>query len=48
MGQVIADDVKRKVEKLASVEEAVVELVFDPPWNPGLMSEGARLATGMM
>ena len=48
MGQVIADDVKRKVEKLASVEEAAVELVFDPPWSPALMSEAARLATGMM
>ena len=48
MGQVIADDVKRKVEKLASVEEAAVELVFAPPWSPALMSEAARLATGMM
>lgn len=48
MGQVIADDVKRKVEKLSAVSETVVELVFDPPWNPGLMSEAARLMTGMM
>ena len=48
MGQVIADDVKRKVEKLSAVSEAVVELVLDPPWNPGLMSEAARLMTGMM
>ena len=38
MGQVIADDVKRKVEKL----------VFDPPWDSSRMSEVARLATGMM
>ena len=48
MGQVIADDVKRKVEKLSAVSETTVELVFDPPWNPGLMSEAARLMTGMM
>ena len=48
MGQVIADDVKRKVEKLSAVSETVVELVFDPPWNPSLMSEAARLMTGMM
>ena len=48
MGQVIADDVKRKVEKLSAVEETVVELVFDPPWDPSRMSEVARLTTGMM
>ena len=48
MGQVIADDVKRKVEKLSAVQETVVELVFDPPWDPSRMSEVARLTTGMM
>jgi len=25
-----------------------VELVFDPPWNQDMMSEAARLQTGMM
>jgi metal-sulfur cluster biosynthetic enzyme len=28
--------------------EAVVEIVFEPPWNPGMMSEAARLELGMM
>jgi probable FeS assembly SUF system protein SufT len=47
MGQVLADDVKRKVEGLAGVSAADVELVFDPAWNPNMMSEAARLQLGM-
>jgi metal-sulfur cluster biosynthetic enzyme len=31
-----------------TVAQAVVELVFDPPWNPSMMSDEARLQTGMM
>ncbi|HVS02924.1 MAG TPA: putative Fe-S cluster assembly protein SufT [Thermoanaerobaculia bacterium] len=48
MGQVLADDVTRKVEALPSVARAEVELVFDPPWNPNMMSEAARLQLGLM
>jgi probable FeS assembly SUF system protein SufT len=48
MGQVLADDVKRKVEGLPGVERVEVEIVFDPPWNPNMMSEAARLQLGMM
>jgi len=48
MGQVIADDVKRKVKKLSAVGQTNVELVFDPPWSPSMMSEAAKLVTGMM
>lgn len=47
MGGVLADDVKRRVESLPEVTEAEVELVFDPPWNPEMMSEAARLELGM-
>ncbi len=30
------------------VTEAVVELVWDPPWNPGMVSEEARAKLGIM
>jgi metal-sulfur cluster biosynthetic enzyme len=30
------------------VTEADVELVFDPPWSQNMMSEAARLETGML
>lgn len=48
MGPVLADDVKRRVESLAGVTDTDVEIVFDPPWNPNMMTEAARLQLGMM
>jgi len=48
MGEVLVQDVKDKVEMVPTVTRADVELVFDPPWNQSMMSEAARLQTGMM
>ncbi|GFE84432.1 putative Fe-S cluster assembly protein SufT [Steroidobacter agaridevorans] len=48
MGEVLVQDVKDKVELVPTVTRADVELVFDPPWNQSMMSEAARLQTGMM
>jgi probable FeS assembly SUF system protein SufT len=47
MGQVLKDDVERRVRALPGVKEVAVELVFDPPWSPDRMSEAARLDLGM-
>ena len=47
MGQVLADDVKRKLEGLPGIGGVEVELVFDPPWNQNMMSEAAKLQLGM-
>ncbi|WP_348672335.1 putative Fe-S cluster assembly protein SufT [uncultured Abyssibacter sp.] len=48
MGDILVGDVRNKVLQVPTVESADVELVFDPPWNQGMMSEAARLATGML
>ena len=48
MGDVLVADVREKVEVIPTVKRADVELVFDPPWNQSMMSEAARLQTGMM
>lgn len=48
MGEVLVQDVKEKVERIPIVLKADVELVFDPPWNQSMMSEAARLQTGML
>ncbi len=48
MGGVLAADAQAKIEALAGVREAVVEVVFEPPWNPGMMSVAARLELGLM
>ena len=47
MGPVIADEVERKVSALNSVKSVKVELVWEPQWNQGMMSEAAQLELGM-
>lgn len=48
MGDILVDDVRTKVERVPTVSEADVDLVFDPPWNQSMMSDAARLETGML
>lgn len=48
MGEVLVADVRDKLLMIPTVQKADVELVFDPPWNQSMMSEAARLQTGMM
>ena len=48
MGDILVDDVRSKLEIIPTVAEADVELVFDPPWGRHMMSESARLETGML
>jgi FeS assembly SUF system protein len=40
-------EVKAKVENVPGVAAADVELVWDPAWNPSMMTEAARLQLGM-
>jgi FeS assembly SUF system protein len=40
-------EVKDKVESVPGVAAAEVEVVWDPVWNPSMMSEAARLQLGM-
>lgn len=47
MGNILKADIERKLLNLSGVEEVQVEVVFDPPWNPGMMSEAARLKLGL-
>lgn len=43
MGPMIANDVKSKVQQVAGVKNVMVELVFDPTWSTGMMSEASKL-----
>jgi len=47
MGDILVDDATDKIRLIPTVTDAKVELVFDPPWNQSMMSEAARLQTGM-
>lgn len=46
MGNVLKADVENKLQRLSDVKEVNVEIVFDPPWGPALMSEAAKLQLG--
>lgn len=48
MGQVLQDDIHRKLGRLVGVVDVEVDLVFDPPWSTERMSEAARLELGML
>lgn len=48
MGDFLAADVRGKVAKAPNVGKVRVELTFDPPWNPEMMTEAARLETGLL
>jgi probable FeS assembly SUF system protein SufT len=48
MGEVLVADVRDKLKLIPTIGTVDVELVFDPPWNQTMMSEAARLQTGMM
>ncbi|MEA2709163.1 MAG: hypothetical protein QOF78_1764 [Phycisphaerales bacterium] len=40
-------EVERRIETIAEVPSAVVELVWDPPWSREMMSEAAQLELGL-
>jgi probable FeS assembly SUF system protein SufT len=46
MGNVLKADVESKLARLPEVKEVNVQVVFDPPWHPGRMSEAAKLQLG--
>jgi probable FeS assembly SUF system protein SufT len=47
MSDVLKADIQDKISALPGVKELNVEVVFDPPWHPGRMSEAARLKLGL-
>jgi FeS assembly SUF system protein len=40
-------EVEAKVAQIPGVKSASVDLVWEPPWNPSMMSEAAKLELGM-
>jgi len=48
MGEILVQDAQEKIAVIPTVADVQVDLVFDPPWNQGMMSDEARLQTGLM
>ena len=48
MGPAIAYDAQSKILTIDGVDEADVQLVWDPPWNQSMISEAGRMKLGMV
>lgn len=48
MGGVLQMDAESKIRSLPGINEVDVQVVVDPPWNPSMMSEAAKLELGML
>ena len=48
MGDVLRQDIERKVLALPDVKEADVQVQLDPPWDQSRMSEAAKLQLGLI
>ena len=47
MGDYLADDIRSKILALPNVAKVNVDVTFEPPWSYDMMSEAAKLETGM-
>src|SRR6516164_1190858 len=48
MGPAIAHDAQSKILSIDGVDEADVQLVWEPPWNQNMISEAGRMKLGMI
>jgi FeS assembly SUF system protein len=48
VAETLPDEVRAKVEAVEGVSGAAVEVVWDPPWNPSMMTEEAQLELGII
>jgi len=48
MGDILVEDVRSKIALIPTIGQVDVELTFEPPWNYQMMTEAARLETGML
>ena len=47
MGPIMTRDIKEKIKALPGVDQADIQMVFDPPWDASRMTEEARLEAGL-
>ena len=48
MGPTIAADAQSRIMTLEDMDDAAVELVWDPPWNQSMISEEGKMKLGMI
>ena len=47
ISEMILDDVKASLSNLEGVNDVKINLTFNPPWSPDMMSEEAKLQLGL-
>jgi len=47
ISEMILNDVKASLSNLEGVNDIKINLTFDPPWSPNMMSEEAKLQLGL-
>ena len=48
MGDVLVSDAAAKIKLIPEIKQVDCRIVFDPPWDQSMMSEEAKLETGML
>ncbi len=48
VAEVLPKEVEDKVKEVEGIENATVEITFEPPWDQDMMSEEARFELGML
>jgi FeS assembly SUF system protein len=48
VAEILPEEVRAKVAAVDGVAEASIDLVWEPPWHPGLMTEEAQLELGIL
>ena len=48
MGDTLKEDIRQKLLSVPGIEEADVQVMFDPPWSMSMMSDAAKLQLGLM
>ena len=46
-GDFLVEDIRQKVGSVEGIKQVNVNIVFEPEWNKGMMSEEAKLELGM-
>ena len=46
MGEVMAQDIKKKIKDITNVKKVNVKITFDPPWQPSMMNNYAKKKLG--
>ena len=47
VAEILPLEIETRTREIEGVREVEIDLVWDPPWEPDMMSEAARLELGM-